>query len=207
VEESELDQRVSDWLEHHIEIEHNKKDKSHGKLQDTAVEEQKAHRAEMTQIFSEKAAGKSKVEEQTAASESQKQTDYMMDKWHAGMKEVTGDLGKIFRKTFGGAGGDGSGVGGGAGRGDGGGAGTEDTVTRGEFEQFTTDQRELHRRMQNEQRESQKQHQRQIMDILRRLVPNNPVSSAPPPPHTFPPALSSPYPPPPPSPSSHMDGH
>jgi hypothetical protein len=46
VEESELDQRVSDWLEHRIEIERDKKDKSHGKLQDPAVEEQKAHRCQ-----------------------------------------------------------------------------------------------------------------------------------------------------------------
>jgi hypothetical protein len=79
VEENELDQRVSDWLEHKKEMERSFKNKCSGKIKDWDAEEQKEQRDEMSQIFSERASNKRKADMQTAASEDRERTDYKYD--------------------------------------------------------------------------------------------------------------------------------
>jgi hypothetical protein len=85
-------------------------------------------------VFS-KAAGKRKVDDQAAATESRTETDYMMGQWREGMRETTGMLGDVMSDTFREA------LSGGGGEG----------VSRREFEHFADEQRALHRQLREEQ--------------------------------------------------------
>jgi flagellar biosynthesis GTPase FlhF len=100
VEENELDQRVSDWLEHKKEMERSFKNKSSGKIKDWDAEEQKEQRDEMSQIFSERASNKRKADMQTAASEDRERTDSMMGLWEKGLDKSTTAVTSCVRDTF-----------------------------------------------------------------------------------------------------------
>jgi hypothetical protein len=149
-------------LEYRAEVDRDAKDKTTGKVTDPAVETQKVLRAEMCQVFSEKAAGKRKADDQAVATESRAETDYMMGQWREGMRETTGMLGDVMSETFREA------LGGGGGEG----------VRRQEFENFAEEQRAMHRQFREEQTAGQARNQQEIMTMLRRLLPED--ASSPP---------------------------
>jgi hypothetical protein len=169
VEENELDQRAHDWLEYRAEVDRDAKDKTTGKVTDPAVEAQKALRTEMCQVFSEKAAGKRKADDQAVATESRAETDYMMVQWREGMRETTGMLGTVIGNTFKEA----------LSGGEGGGGGEGEGVRRQEFENFAEEQRAMHREFREEQAAGQARNQEEIMTMLRKLLPKDSESLPP----------------------------